>query len=101
MGLRKQFGKKKMGKIRYVVMGATEEMAGEEIGKIEAPPPPDAAWDSEEWQNYEVDLLDAMIEAGIDARPSDDKDDVSGTAHHNGDYISWEEDGEETYQLFM
>lgn len=47
-----------------------------------------------------------MVAAGIDARPNrelSDYDTVSGTAHlaREGDFITWQHDGEDAFQLFF
>jgi hypothetical protein len=92
--------------IRYDVYGAGPHNAGDEYPEIWAPPPPlGAAWDSEEWQNFEVELLRVMREAGIPARPTSPNDPVSGTAHvpapeYGNDFLSWEHDGDEEFHLF-
>lgn len=93
--------------IRYDVFGAGPDTAGEEYGKIWAPPPPlGAAWDSDEWGDYEVALLRAMREAEIPARPAHKNDPASGTAHippkiAGNDFIIWQHDGEDEFHLFF
>ena len=90
--------------VRYKVHGIGQDNAGDVYPDVWAPPAPDANWDSDEWMEFEEELLKAMQAAGIPARPVDANDPTSGTAHGTAshslgpvDQIIWHEVGPTDY----